>query len=448
MRGANRSTGDRDALRAWATQGSLAITDEALISGSNFALGIVLARWLNAEQYGAYALAFSLFLLLGVFHQAILLEPMSVFGPAFFVRNRRQYLAALLSLHAGMSALILLALGGSSLLAARLPWGAGVSEALAGLAIGAPFILLFWTARAACYLELAPGRAAAGALIYSALLLGGLCGVCRWGKVAPFTVFLLMGSAALVVSVVMLVRLRPSWKGLAPVLRDAWRWHWDYGRWALGTALATWVPGNIFYLGAGALLGVGNAGALRALNNFILPVHHCGSALGRLFQPHVSRAYGRKGAYGVQGPVRNLTLLFAAGGAAYAILFSLFHAPLFRLLYGGKYAEYSWLVSWATAGAVFQVAAYGPSIGLRAMQAPSSLFAGFCAAAAVAILGGIPAIRLWGLPGAVGASAAATLTAFAITQAVFRRKAEALAGQNPGPASRMSAPQLFRESES
>jgi len=412
-----------EALRSWVGKASLAITDEALISGSNFALSIVLARWLNAEQYGAYALAFSLFLLLGGFHQAILLEPMSVFGPAEYVANRRQYLAALVWIHAGLSALILTVLGGCSLLAAALHWSGGMSGALAGLALGAPFILLFWMVRTAWYLELAPGRAASGALIYSFLVLGGLCGLYRARLLAPFTVFLLMGSAALAVSVFLLACLRPAWKGAANVLRDAWRRHWAYGRWALGTALVNWAPNNVFYLGAGALLGVSQAGTLRALNNIILPVHHCGSALGRLFQPHVSAAYGKQGVEGTRAPVRHLTLLFGAGAALYGLLFSMFHGPVFRLLYGGKYMEYSWLVSWVTIGAVFQVAAYGPSIGLRAIQAPSSVFAAFCGAATVAVLGGIPAIRVFGLTGAVGASAAATFTALTITGGLYRRRA-------------------------
>src|ERR1700691_3728197 len=48
----------------WITKGGLAILDQGLISGSNFLIGILLARWLMPEQYGAFALAFYVFLLL------------------------------------------------------------------------------------------------------------------------------------------------------------------------------------------------------------------------------------------------------------------------------------------------------------------------------------------------------------------------------------------------
>ena len=43
--------------------------------GCNFLIGVLLGRWLLPEQYGAYALAFAVFLLLSYLHQALLCEP-------------------------------------------------------------------------------------------------------------------------------------------------------------------------------------------------------------------------------------------------------------------------------------------------------------------------------------------------------------------------------------
>src|SRR5258708_19591078 len=73
--------------------------DHGLISGSNFLLGIVLARYLGPEQYGAYALAFSTFMLLSLIHHALAMEPMSGFGPSLYRKTLRDYLGLLLLLH-------------------------------------------------------------------------------------------------------------------------------------------------------------------------------------------------------------------------------------------------------------------------------------------------------------------------------------------------------------
>ena len=67
-------------LLAWGTKGSLAILDQGLFAWAHFLLSILLARWLTPTEYGAFALAYSIFLLFGAFHTALLTEPMMVFG--------------------------------------------------------------------------------------------------------------------------------------------------------------------------------------------------------------------------------------------------------------------------------------------------------------------------------------------------------------------------------
>lgn len=106
-------------LRAlpWATKGGLAIVDQGLISGSNFLLGILLARWLAPEQYGAYALAFSAFLLLTFLYQALLLEPMAVFSGAAYRKSLRGYLGALLWIHLVLSVVVVVVLGAATAIA-------------------------------------------------------------------------------------------------------------------------------------------------------------------------------------------------------------------------------------------------------------------------------------------------------------------------------------------
>src|SRR5690242_14243325 len=74
------------------TKAVLAFLDQGLNSGSNFVVSLLLARWLTSEEYGAYALAYSIFLLLSGFHNALILEPMSVLGPSSYRRRVPEYL--------------------------------------------------------------------------------------------------------------------------------------------------------------------------------------------------------------------------------------------------------------------------------------------------------------------------------------------------------------------
>ena len=79
---------------AWLSKGVLAVLDQGLVSGSNFVIGVLLARSLGPEQYGSYALAFSIFLFLAAFHQNLVLSPLSVFGPSQYSQRTRDYLGA------------------------------------------------------------------------------------------------------------------------------------------------------------------------------------------------------------------------------------------------------------------------------------------------------------------------------------------------------------------
>src|SRR5260370_35171127 len=48
----------------WATKGALAIGDQTFFAGTHFLLNVVLARWLTPVEYGAFALTYSVFVLL------------------------------------------------------------------------------------------------------------------------------------------------------------------------------------------------------------------------------------------------------------------------------------------------------------------------------------------------------------------------------------------------
>src|SRR5229473_1959263 len=116
----------------WMKKGGLAILDNGLISGSNFLLGILLARWLAPEEYGAYALSFSIFILVGFLYQALLLEPLSVFAGSVFRGNLRGYLKKALWIHWAISIPTGLAIGGGAVLAKVLGHSPVLPVALAG----------------------------------------------------------------------------------------------------------------------------------------------------------------------------------------------------------------------------------------------------------------------------------------------------------------------------
>ena len=63
-----------------ATTGGLAILGQGAFAGSHFLMNVLLASWLSPEDYGAFALAYSGFLLFLMLYSACVYEPLIVFG--------------------------------------------------------------------------------------------------------------------------------------------------------------------------------------------------------------------------------------------------------------------------------------------------------------------------------------------------------------------------------
>ena len=83
---AERQTGESKSeesaapLGRWQRPTIISLADQAVFSGSMLLVNILLARWTSPEEFGAFAVLFAVFLIFAGFHNALIIEPMSVFG--------------------------------------------------------------------------------------------------------------------------------------------------------------------------------------------------------------------------------------------------------------------------------------------------------------------------------------------------------------------------------
>jgi O-antigen/teichoic acid export membrane protein len=391
-------------LRRWATKGGFAIADQGLISGSNFLLGVFFARWLVPEDYGAYSLAFSIFLLLSIIYQAVLLEPMMVFGGAAEVASLRGYIKALTRIHVILVALMFGGLALSTAIAHQVDPASRLPRALLGASLAGPCVLLSWLYRRAFYLELSVVKAAFGALFYCVVLLCGALALHAIGLMSPFIAFAVMAAAALVTAAVLyyqLERTLPPGAVTVTFARETWRKHWRYGRWAIASSVAGWVPAYVYYPLLGSFSGMAQAGELRALMNFVQPLAQFYAALSPLFLPYAARQRKRDPHRGPGTVARNGTLLFMAVTVAYWFVILLFRTQLFHLLYGGKYSSGISITPIIALGSVLWSGTIGASIVLRAMELPDTIFLAYLAASLVSVVVGVPLTSMYGVAGAV-----------------------------------------------
>lgn len=394
---------DRRQLVRRVRKSGLAILDQGLVTGSNFFISIILARWLPADQYGAYALVFSIFLLIGMLYQSLLLEPMGVFGASVYKNRFRGYFKAVLALHAFSSLLMMVVI----CLAAGIAFNRGGTKSLIAtllcMALASPLILLFWLVKRAFYVLLSPGPSTVAGFLYCGLTLGTLSLAYRYHWLAPPTAFLLMGIGSLGATIPLLIYLmRILSSDVSGVsLSETWRRHWGYGRWALGSSALAWVPVNIFFPLASTFSGMKEAGELKALLNLSAPVWQPVAALSTLLLPYATQIQEKRGSVGAGLLSRQVSLVFMLGTITYWGLVLLFRDSIFHHLYSGRYAGLMYLLPVMALGSICWSGFVGPANALRAMESPVSVFIAVGAASAAAVIIGIPFTRFLGLKGAV-----------------------------------------------
>ena len=413
---------------SWGSKGVLTLVDQGLIGSSNFVIGILLARQLVPAQYGAYALAFEIFMVVSMAYSCLILEPMLVFGPSAYKDNFRNYLGGLLWLHVACALATAIVLGGLAWIIHDLGKYPGLSRALVGSMLAVPSVLLFWLARRAFYVKLNPKPAVIGGALYGVVLLSGAFLFYRSHLLTPFAAFMLMTAGALAAGTFLIIQIKPALalKPANPTIREVSVKHWTYGRWALAGSLAAWVSGNIYYVLLTSMRGLADTGGFKALQNFASPIGQVFSALTLLALPYTARAYRQSGAAGVERVAWYLTPLYAGATVLYWVVFLALKHPIRHFLYGGKYLEIEYLIPAIAIGSILRLATVVPVMSLKAIQLPYQAFVAFIVSDVIACAFGLPAIWAYGLSGAIWAydlsGAAGLIAGFILLHRVARRE--------------------------
>lgn len=411
-------------LLPWAHKGGLTIFEYGLVYGSHFLVSVLLARWLSAEQYGAFAVAWSVFVLLSLIYQSLVLEPMSVFGGSTYRSNFRAYFASLMWIHVILSLAIFLLFGATAGVSRLFGAGAGMPAALAGVTIASPCVFFFWLTRRSCYLEFVPGQALAGAFVYSGVILAALWVFYRHHLLSPFIAFILVAVGSMATGSFLMVRRRLYTRpeGPRPPTKELARQHWNYGAWALAACVASWIPAYIYFPILSSFGTMAQSGQLKALMNITVPLEQTKAALTMLLLPYAASVQHSKDGSAAKILSMRLTLFGAGMGLAYWALIIPFSKPLFHMLYSGGYMDVAYEIPVVAVGSIFWSAAFGPAMALRAMKSPTSVFTAYVIAAVASLAIGVPATWAFGLSGGIWGMNVADIASFAAVSFLLYRK--------------------------
>jgi O-antigen/teichoic acid export membrane protein len=383
-------------------QVGFSITDQGLSVGGMFLANVMLARTQSKEEYGLFALSYSVFTLLAGLHNAAVLETFTIYGSGRYHQRFAEYVRLLwrsnVYLGLGLTAALTLLW---AVLAQIRPSMA--SYTFLGMTLTAGVLLSAAFLRRTFYMRRRPDLAARFSVVFFAICAVLLEIFARLKILSGFHAFMIV-AAAWGGSGLLLARevpARATEENFLDVEPGYWSEHWNYARWVLVTALVFQFTTQGYYWLAAWFLSVKEVADLRAMYNVATPVDQLFVATALLVLPMMSFRYASRRMAGLL-PVWRAYLFgvcLVAGG--FAAVVGLFGKPAMHLLYAGRFDDIAPLVRTLAPLPVVTGIGNSMNVVLKALEKPQAVFYAYVAGGATTFLAGVPLIIRFGLRGAL-----------------------------------------------
>jgi O-antigen/teichoic acid export membrane protein len=384
-------------LRNWGIRGSLSILDHGLYSGANFVLSVLLARWLLPSHYGVYSIAFAIYQFAYQAHNAVILEPMSVLGPAKMYEKLTDYLGNQIKLHFVFSFFASLTICIVGLIVFVFNQILGIVLIIMSMVLS--FILLPLLMRRGFYIFRKPEYALFGSVIYAVILGGGLLATRILADVSVQLAFPLIGFAGLVSGFYLIRQIPPKQSTAIPIIATLSD-NWEYGRWLLYSSFLIALAAQAQTFVVGSFLGLSDAGAFRALQNFIQPIILLFTAVSAFLLPSLSYDFGKGDIVRLKRKGKYMFALFLVVSVGFEVFLLIFATPLESVLYEGRFSSYVYLIPLWGLAPIAAVLTYVYYFLLQSIQHPKAILIGSLGWSGTSLILSLILSLQWGIAGA------------------------------------------------
>ena len=383
-----------------AREGYLAAIDQGVISLSNFLATIILARHANPTELGVYGVGFIGLRLIRCLQEGLIIQPVNVFGAGLGEHEFKRYVTS--------STFIQILLAFVS--AAAIAVGGWVLTAL-GNDIAGPTLFALWFAALFTQLQehirrvlytrgevfqavintvLANSSRLALMIVWANQShLNGISSVhaIAWGSVCA----LLPG----------LWSTRHYWTRQSDNPLETWKKNWDFGRWMLGGTIASWVAVEFYPVLTAGMISFAAAGAYRALQNLVAPIHMLMRAIDTFLTPRAARIFTQGGHRALNRTMGFVYLIAGLPVVGMLFISVLFPRQILHLLYGDTYLEYTRGILFMALFYALLFVSWPLQTILKAARLSRPIFIANLIAIASMLTLGIWAISIWGVYGTI-----------------------------------------------
>jgi O-antigen/teichoic acid export membrane protein len=403
-----------------ARQGYLAAVDQGVISASNFLATIILARAVSPTELGVYGVGFIALRLVRSIQEGFTVQPMNVFGASMTEADFKRYATSTSLIQIGLA-----------LVSAAIVAACGWVLTATGNDVAGPTLFSLWFAflwwqlqeylRRALYTRQAVFNAVVNSVLANGVRLALMVLWASQGRLSGIAGLQAIAWGSLAALIPGIWFTRGYWTRRYLSLKETWRLNWNFGRWLIGGMLANWVAVEFYPVLTAGLISFAAAGAYRALQNLVAPIHLLLRATDTFLTPRAADIYKKDGQRALS---RTLRLVYLAVGVPVLGILGvamLFPEQILSFFYGDTYLPYSRGV---VLMAIFYALwfAYWPlQTALKAARLSRPIFIANLLAILSMFTIGIWAILRWGVYGTIAGQALnALVLSLALWGAWFR----------------------------
>ena len=323
-----------------ARQGYLAAIDQSVISLSNFVATIILARNVDPTQLGVYGVGFVTLRLVRAVQDGLIVQPMNVFGAGMPQDEFKRY--------ATSTSLFQIAL---AILSATVVAVCGWALIELGNDTAGPTLYILWLPflwwqlqeylRRMLYTRGKVLSAVITSVIGNGARIALMVYLANQGRLSGVSGLEAIAWGAFAALIPSLWFTRQYWTRQMANLQETWQHNWNFGRWLLGSFLANWAAVEFYPILTAGLISFAAAGAYRALQNLVAPIHLLLRAIDTFLTPRAAKLYEKNGPGALTHILRSIYLAIGLPVLAILIIALVFPEELLSLIYGDTYLAYS-----------------------------------------------------------------------------------------------------------
>lgn len=320
-----------------------ALTDQAVVSATNFLTNVMLARFMGLREFGIFALSWMCVLFVNSLQYALVIVPMMSIGPKQVKNDRSAYFGAVV-----FQELVLVSLSFVLVYAGLNIFGRDIHHVdvrhLAFPLAASAFAYQMQDFVRRYFFATAQSRRAF------------LDDILSYFPQLPILFALhaaghLNGAIALwVMSGTSLFGLAVGWMWVEPLqfhwaqIKSVTARHWRLSRWLGLSAVLQWTSSNLFVLAAPLFYGVAAAGVLKASQNLMGATHVWFQGLDNVVPVETARRLHENGVKSMLAYTRSILLKWGGLTFVFAAVMGIAPGLWLRLVYGPQMAQYGYIL--------------------------------------------------------------------------------------------------------